>query len=360
MKTRILPRYLRRGFIGILLFCLLSIVLVFLIVDLVENLDQFIDDDVPREIILSYYLYYIPYVIILSLPVAMLMATFFSVGNFARHNEIVAMKSLGYSLYQVMRTLLGIGIFMSALSFVFAEGFVAYTNRKKEDIRRQYLESSGRTTVTQFKNLEVQEPPDKMVTIGYYDGEQEMARQVKIETFQNHRLVERLDTPVMKWDGEVWIVNEGFQRVFKEGEEEALPINQPMELDFEFGPEELLQAQVKPDEMGYLELYKFIQRVERLGGETDRWMTDLHMRIAFPLSCFIIILFSTPMAYNRRKKSLAIGFGLSLIVCFFYFGLIKIGESLGQNGTLHPFFAAWLGNGIMIVGGILNTGKTRK
>ncbi len=358
--TRILPRYLRQSFISILLFCLLSIVLIFLIVDLVENLDQFIDDNVPREIIVSYYLYYIPYVIILSLPIAMLLATFFSVGNFARHNEMVAMKSLGYSLYQVMRTLLGIGIFVSALSFVFAEGLVAYTNRKKEDIQRQYLKSSGEATYTQFRNLEVQIPPNKMVTIGYYDGEREMAHQIKIETFQDHQLVKRLDTPVMQWDGEVWIVNEGYQRIFKDGEEEASPINQSLELGFELNPEELLQAQVKPDEMGYRELYEFIQRVERLGGGTDRWMTDLHMRIAFPLSCFIIILFSAPMAYNRRKKSLAIGFGLSLIVCFFYFGLIKLGESLGYNGTLPPFLAAWLGNGIMIIGGIINTTQTRK
>ncbi len=358
--TRILPRYLRRFFIGILLFCILSIVLIFMVVDLVENLDQFIDGNVPKKVIVSYYLYYIPYVFILSLPVAMLMATVFSIGNFARHNEMVALKSLGYSLYQVMRTLLGIGIFMSVFSFVFAEGFVAYTNQKKEGIRRQYLEGGEGTTFTQFKNLEVQEPPDKVVTIGYYNGERKMARQVKIETFRDHQLIERLDAPVMQWNGEVWIIDEGYQRIFKDGEEEALPINQPLELDFEFSPKELLQAQVKPDEMGYRELYEFIQRIERLGGETDRWMTDLHMRIAFPLSCFIIVLFSIPMAYNRRKKSLAIGFGLSLIVCFFYFGLIKIGESLGHNGTLHPFLAAWIGNGIMIIGGIINTSQTRK
>lgn len=358
--THILPHYLRRRFIDILLFCLLSIVLIILIVDLVENLDKFIDKDVPRKVILSYYLYYIPYIIILSLPVATLMASVFSIGNFARHNEMVAMKSLGYSLYQVMKTLLVIGFCISILSFVFAEGFVTGTNRKKENIQRVYLENTGGATYNQFKNLEVQEPPDKFVTIGYYDGESEVALRVKIETFQDHRLLARLDTPAMQWDGETWIVTEGFQRFFIEGEEKALLIERPLKLGFSFNPDELLSAQVKPDEMGYIELYQFIQRIRRLGGEVDRWMTDLHMRIAFPLSCFIIVLFSVPMAYNRRKKSLTIGFGLSLIVCFFYFGLIKMGESLGHNGTLHPFLAAWLGNGVMTIGGVINISQTRK
>jgi len=358
--NRILPRYLRRHFIAIFLFCLASMILVFLVVDLVENLDEFIDRNVPKKIILFYYLYYIPYIIVLALPVATLMATVFAVGNFARNNEMVAMKSLGYSFYQVMRTLLGIGFCVSLLSFVFAEGVVAYANRKKEDIRRHYLESMGRAYFTQFRNLEIQEPPNKVVTIDYYDGESQTAHRVKVETYQEGKLITRIDTPSMQWNGEAWVINEGFQRFFKDDEEKALPIDQPMKLYFEFNPEELLLAQVKPDEMAYRELYRFIQKIARLGGEINHWMTDLHMRIAFPISCLIIILFSTPMAYNRRKKSLVIGFGLSLLVCFFYFGLIKMGQSLGQNGTLHPFLAAWLGNGIMIIGGIVNVSKTRK
>jgi len=357
---RVLPGYIRRRFLGLFLFCLLSVIILFLVVDLVENLDRFIDKNVPRKVIFLYYLYYIPYIVVLTLPVATLLATVFSVGSLARHNEIIAMKSLGFSLYRMMRTLLGVGFWVSCLSFVLAEGLGAQTNRRKEDIRRVYLDQVQGTVSSRLRNLEIQEPPDKIITIGYYDGKKRVAHQVKVETFRDHRLVSRLDAPSMRWDGEAWVVSDGYQRVFEGETERAFPVRQSVRYWFQFNPKELLLAQVTPDEMGFGELLKFVERVRQSGGEVHRWMTDLHLRIAFPLSNLIIVLLSLPLAYNRRKKSLAVGFGISLLICFFYFGLVKMGQALGQKGSMPPFLAAWLGNVVMGVGGIIDLSRARK
>lgn len=356
----ILPRYIKRRFMGLFLFSLLSVIVVYLIVDLVENLDQFIDREVPQKVIILYYLYYIPYVTVLTMPVATLMATIFSVGSFARHNEMVAMKSLGYSLYRVMGSLLGMGLGVSLLCFVLSEGITIQANRKREDIRRTSLGRVGGRLTTRLRNLEIQEPPDKIVTIGYYNDEKQIARQVKVETFRESRLVSRLDSPSMEWNGHAWIVREGYQRLFDGEIEKALPIEHPMIFHFQFDPAELVLAQIKPDEMELHELVRFVGKVRQLGGEVYRWLTDLHLRIAFPLSNLIIVLFSVPIAYNRRKKSLAVGFGISLVVCFFYFGLVKTGQTMGQKGSIPPFWAAWLGNNIMGLCGVINVLKTRK
>ena len=357
---KILPNYLRRQFFQIFFFCLLSVVILFLVVDIVENLDRFIDRAVPWKIILVYYLYYIPYIIVLTLPIATLLAAIFSVGNLARHNEMVAMKALGYSLYQVMITLLGIGLFLSFISFLLAEGVVAHTNRKKEDIRRTYLDRIPGTISFMMRNLEIHVPPDKIVTIGYYDKKRQVARQVKIETFQESKLVSRIDAPSMRWNGKMWVINKGYLRVFKGESEQALPLKTPYRYPFRFTPKELLRAQVKPDEMAFTELLRFIKNIKESGGEVHQWMTDLHLRIAFPLSNFIIILFSVPLAYNRRKKSLVIGFGISLLVCFFYFGFVKMGQTMGENGSIPPLLGAWLGNLLMGTAGVFDLINTRK
>ena len=357
---RILPAYIRSRFLGLFFFCLLSVIVLFLVVDLVENVDRFIDKKVPQKVIFLYYIYYVPYILVLTMPVATLLATVFSVGNFARHNEIIAMKSLGYSLYRMMRTLLAMGFLVSLFSFVLAEGLVAQTNRRKEDIRRAYLDRAGRRVSSRLRDLEIQEPPDKIVTIGYYDGKTHVAHKVKIETFRDHRLVSRLDAPSMRWAGGVWVVTEGYQRRFEGGAEEAVPIQHPLRFHFRFNPRELLMAQVTPDEMGFGELLAFVGRVRQSGGDVHRWMTDLYLRIAFPLSNVIIVLISVPLAYRRRRKSVAVGFGMSLLVCFFYFGLVKTGQTLGQKGSLPPLLGAWLGNGIMGVWGFVNVRRARK
>ena len=112
--------------------------------------------------------------------------------------------------------------------------------------------------------------------------------------------------------------------------------------------------------MDIRELYSFIQRVRASGGEVHRFMTDFYLRIAFPLSNLMIVLFGLPLVYNQRKRSLTIGFGISLVITFFYFGVVKLGQTIGQNGGMHPFLAAWLGNGVMGIGGIINLLNTRK
>ena len=81
---RILSRYMLRQFFSLFIFCLLSVIFIFLIVDLIENLDQFLDRNVPWKIILQYYLYFIPYIVVLTMPVATLLATVFSIGGMAR------------------------------------------------------------------------------------------------------------------------------------------------------------------------------------------------------------------------------------------------------------------------------------
>ena len=359
MKS-ILPKYIQLRFVSVFIFCVLGVIILFLSIDMVENLDRFIDKKVPGGITALYYLYYIPYVIVLTLPVATLLATIFSIGTLAKNNEIVAMKALGFSIYQLLITLLVIGLGLSMFAFVLGEGVVTKTSQKKENIWRTYIENVSSKHTKHLKNLEIQEPPDRVITIEYYDGERFEARRVKIETFHDHRLISRIDASLMLWENNVWKIEEGYQRLFEENEEKAFPITQPMVFHFSFTPNELLLAQIKPDEMDVVELYRFVRKIRLLGGDDQRWMTDFYLRITFPLANFFIILLSVPLVYNRRKKSLIIGFGISLAICFFYFGLIKMGQVMGQNGQLPPLLGACLGNGIVGIGSMINLFKTRK
>ena len=50
-----LDRYLLKQFFGILGISILGFISIFLIVDLIENLDRFIDNGVPGNIIFNYY-----------------------------------------------------------------------------------------------------------------------------------------------------------------------------------------------------------------------------------------------------------------------------------------------------------------
>ena len=356
----ILPKYIGKRFAGILLFSLLGAVVIFLVLDLVQSLDQFIDKGVPRKTIIQYYLYYVPYIIVLVLPVTALVATVFSIGSLARRNEIIAMKSLGYSLYQMMKTLMLLGFGISLFSFIMSEGVMIHTNRLKQNIEDTYLNPGRQIRTSYLRDLEIKEPPDTFITIDRYIIKKKTAYRVEIKRHHENRLIYRLDSDSMYWNGTHWEIPGGRERFFMEEAERMEDIHQPRMLDFKFSPKELLLTQKQPTEMSFNELKWFVNRVVQSGGEVQLWKTELYLRISYPISSMIIILLSVPFAYNRRKRNMAIGFGISLGICFFYFGVMKVCQTLGENGSIPPVVAAWFSNGIMGFGGIINLLKVRK
>ena len=117
----LLDRYLVRKFIINLMFSIGAFVIIFLVVDLIENLDKFIDRDARVYQVVVYYLYYIPYIINLTLPVCMLLACLFSLGSMSQHNEIVAQKSAGISLYRIFAPLFVLALVISVLTGFFSD-----------------------------------------------------------------------------------------------------------------------------------------------------------------------------------------------------------------------------------------------
>lgn len=356
----ILPRYISRHFINLFIFSLLGAGLLCIVIDLVENVDLFIDAKAPLGVAILYYIYYFPYFLVLATPVGSLLATVFSLGILARNNEITAMKALGYSFYQVLGILLVLGVFVSMFSFVLSEGCAIPANQKKGEIRKRYLERARSDRYSRFRDLLIQDPPDKIINIAYFNMDTKTAYDVEIETFFQNRLISRLDAGEMTWNGKEWVVYKGYQRIFENESEKAFQIMQPIQFHFRFSPKELSMAQVKPDEMGFFELFRFIDKVRQCKGDIQRWLTDLYIRIAFPISNVVIVLLSMPLLYNRRKKSLAIGFGISLIISFLFFGCVILGQTMGHNKSMKPFLAAWFGNGIAGICSLINIKKTRK
>jgi lipopolysaccharide export system permease protein len=112
--------------------------------------------------------------------------------------------------------------------------------------------------------------------------------------------------------------------------------------------------------MSIFELYDMAQRIRRSGGEIHKWQTELQLKFAFPLANLFVIFLCTPMVYNRRKKSLAVGFGISLLIVFVYFGIIQMGRTMGHKRELTPFVAAWIGNITALGVGFYNLHIARK
>ncbi len=349
----ILAKYIVRNFLGTLFFALVAFTAIFIIIDVVGFMDKFIDRNVSLFIVVKYYFFYLPYVIILTLPVATLLASLFSVGQLSRYNELIAMQASGLSLYRILSPLFVLGIVISLIAAYAGERFVPATNQKKKEIYQAHVNKVKRKNIeAQTKDISLQIDDNRWLLIGFFDTEENTAFKVSIQSYKQNQLIKRIDAPKMIWENNHWRLENGFTREFSANKETAHAFSELELQDLYFKPEDIARVQKNAEEMSYWELKNFISEIKRTGGSPDRWLVDLYLKIAFPFSNLVIILFGAPLASRKTRSGTAISFGISLFICFLYFGIIKVGQSLGHNGTLPPLFAAWMGNLFFGIGAV--------
>jgi len=357
---KILDKYLSHRFLGVLLFALVVFIMIFIVVDLVEKLDTFIDQDVPKFIILKYYIYSLPYIIVLTLPVAMLLSSLFSVGTMARHNEIVAMKAAGLSLYRILAPLFIIAFLISVGALLFGEYVLPKATEEKEYLNDEYLEKHRQRWRKRINNVYVRDDQNRLFSMRFYDTVKNVGHTVSIRTFLGEELNSRIDARKMVWEDSAWVLYDGYERKFNGEHETAKPFTKLTLKDENLRPEDLGKMLKKPEEMSYAELKAFIEEVKRNGGDPNRWLVDLYLKLSIPFANFIIVLFGAPLASPKRRGGAATGFGISLAIVFIYFGIVKTAQTMGHNGLLPPLLSAWIANILFGVAGVIVLIKAKK
>ena len=357
--TKIITRYILSRLFNIMIFVLLAGIAVFIAVDLIENLDEFIDSGVAWSYIFRYYLYFAPYVMYLILPVTLLLSTLFSLGSMSNRNEITAMKASGVSVYRMLMIVAIPAFLLSVTLLVFGETLVPYFNKKRMDIYREQVKKVPPSSASRRGRIYFVEN-NRIIHINHFNGETASAFDVDIMNIQGNEIVSRMDADQMIYRKNHWII---YNCVFRDFIGDSVDVRYESmceNREFKFTPADLLKIQAEPEEMNYWELKDFIQQLRETGADALRWRVELEEKLAPPFAAFIIVIFGVPIAVVKRRSGLMVGFGISLLVAFLYFGSTKSTLVLGYKGLIDPFLAAWSGHILFGILGIIAVLKVRK
>lgn len=349
----ILDRYIIRQFLTTALFSLVAVLIVFIVIDGMEKLDDFIDKQAGTETILLYYFYFIPEIIKLVMPVAMLLASLFVTARLSTQNELTAMKSSGVSLYRTMVPYVAVALVVSLASIYFTGWIVPLANQKKFTIERVYLHKY--VVNASGSNIYIQDSRTRILSIGYFDDNRNVASRISIQDFSPSDptvMIERVDAINMQWDSTAggWVLNTGTRRWFDGARErmEQFVAQSPGLLHF--NPADLRKKQEKPDEMDYYTLQQFIKNQEEAGQDVARWLVDFYSKVSFPFASVIVVLFGVPFASQKRRGGVGVQLGISLLICFIYLIFMKVSQVFGYNGDINPLLTAWSANLLFLAG----------
>jgi lipopolysaccharide export system permease protein len=345
---RILDKYLMREYIRTFLILLGSLSVVFIVIDVIDNLPRLMRHGASFEQAIIYYLLRVPYLTILTSPVTMLLTGLFLMNNLAKYNESVAIRAAGISIKRAMIPLFALGLLMSVIVGLLGEYVLPRSEARREYVYRVLIRDEQPEDNMLKARIHFQGKDGHFFYFGFFDGYKNTLRVIDIVKFDNKAgtVSERITANSAEWKFDQWILKDCEVRKFKD--------HKPTEWTFypsivlpvmDVKPQDFVRITKKTLAMNFFELKDYISRLKRTGDNYSSELVDLHMKLAYPLTNLIVIFFFIPIATsNIRSKGRGLIFLLGLVVCFLFLTLMRISQSLGYNQILPPMLAAWAPN----------------
>ena len=341
---KILDRYLLREFSGYLVLGLTGFVVLFVVVDIFEKIDVFLDHRAPLNLVARFYLYRAPEVVVQVLPVALLLATFLALGQLNKFGELTAMRAAGLSLMRILVSVFGVAIAAVLVSLLFDELVVPGANRERDRIFDQQIQGLHQPLVTERADITYLGRGGRIWSVRLYLVREKRMHEVSLMEYKGGTVTRRVDAQDATWDGRHWTFSNGMLRTFTVSSEEAQPFEHMVLEGLNERPDDFAKETPSPQEMNFFELRAYIDKLRSSGARVANYLVDLHAKLAFPLINLVVVMIGAAIATRLRMQSAALGFGLSIAISFMYYAFMRTGQALGHNGALPPYLAAWMGD----------------
>lgn len=349
--VRPLDRYVFTEFWKIFMTTALGFPVLVSVIDLTDQLDKYLNRNVPMGDIALSYVYFLPDSMFMVLPAAVLFGTVFSIGSLTRHQEITAAKASGISFYRMIMPIV-FGAFLATLIGLVLGELKPPFNAKRNQLLRADANRSG----SERFNFAYAGQFGRVYKIGALN-----VAQRRIDGFEIERKGRNRDYPTYVYTAQAGVYDTTVRRWrFERGEFHILP-DSITNFAFAFDsirdnrvterPQQLTAASKDPGDMGFKELGAYIKAMELSGADVNTLRVTRMLNITIPVTCMVILLFGAPLATSNQRGGTAYGVGVSLGTTIVFLMLIQLTKAVGGKGIIPPEIAAWVPSVIFAVVG---------
>lgn len=348
---RILERYINKSIVLTFISMACFFFLLYILIDITTQLDEFIDRKVPYDVIAQYYLTYFPIIVVQTSPVACLIATLFCFSQMNLSNEIIAMRASGLNFWRITKPALFFGIFISFFIFWLNENYVPQALEATRQIKNEnmILLVDKLTQKERIKNLTFYGLNNRLYFIShYYTKTDELEGITIIEHDESQNIREKIVAYKGKWTGIAWkFYNCQITTYGEDGVNAPVKVKFYEEklMDIEEKPRDFIRQRLNVSSMNIRQLEDYIGKFSNSGAvkAINNLRVDLHQKIAFPFGNFVIILVGLPFALlvQGRRSGTFTSVLIAIAIGFLYFVTNAVMLAFGKGGALPPLLSAW-------------------
>jgi lipopolysaccharide export system permease protein len=344
---KVLDRYISRQYLQIFTLAITCFISLYLLIEFFDRASDFINKGATVPQYLFYFLGKSPAILIQVAPLSVLLTTFVILGRLSRNNELTAIFSCGISLRRIIMIFLLATTMVSGALLLLENSLVPLGGKTANHIWTVELGDNKLTTVSQNR-IWIKEQ-GQFIQVGMADPESRTLQQIKLfKVDQDQMPTERIDARKATYsDSGQWQGREIALHRFtaKSSQVEFLKVAS-MPIELHKSPEDFVQIRDNlSQEKSLFELYGLIKKLKQEGFNTLRFECDLNQRLAAPFTCLVMAIFGIPFALTRgRDSSFVLGISLSIAVGVIFHVVNSALMAFGYAEILPPLVAAWAGN----------------
>jgi lipopolysaccharide export system permease protein len=346
---RTLDRYIVSIFIKHLIVAMVSMTILFLFQSMFSDL---YDHNNAIEQVIYYHWLNVPQIAVQMSAPAVLLATVLTLSGLSRTQEIVACYSVGVGLRRLMALILGVVLIVCCLLLVMEDRILPLVYRKRTNFYWREMQKKPDFFIDIKRDKVWYRSKNMIYNLLLFDMNSKTIHGMALYTFDDDfNLLQVVNAEKAEYIDGRWKLENGIVTLFSK--ENPFPMTQNfLEKDVIIAesPKDFQEIEKEVNGLRFKELYQYIQRMKKAGADTKSYEVKYHSRFSLGfipiVMCFLAVPFSLT---NRREGGVAKDLGLCLVVTFFYWLFYSVGLSLGTNGALPPWLAAWLPSSIFVV-----------
>lgn len=379
---------------------------VMLLDKIIDLLNLIIEKHLDIFTIVSIFGLSLPFILALTIPMAILLASIMSFGRLSVDNELVAFKSCGINIYTLLKPTVIAALAISIFMVYFNNAVLPETNHMLKNIMikanyRRPATAIVPGTFNSLKNYTIyvkERVDDELYGILIYNREKAKfpktisAERGKIELANggnslrailfNGQMHERdqkdpnkyniskfkkftLNLPDLgykinqegtEYRGDRELSSNAMQQIVNDRKEnidkvqkEIISIKANINTLKEEDNKTLDKKELKNN---YNRLNMKNDKISSLRSDVRKYQVEIHKKYAIAFACVIFVLIGAPIGMMTKTSGVGMAFSVSALIFLIYYGSLTLGEELADKGVISPFLAMWISNIVFSIVGV--------
>ena len=307
---KILQRYLLQLFFPVFVITILFFILLLQLGDLFLNLAQYLQNQARFVTLLRIMYFYLPKCISFAMPLSVLFASSYTMGNMYAKNELTSIFASGMPLAVLVAPLVLCGLLLSIGMFYFEDRILIHFQRQKIALVNSILEPQQNLNSS---DVIILSDSGKIVYFAdYYDDKQKALLNVLIVVrSESGDISTVIKGSSAYWQTDHWEVTDKSIYTFT-AEDIVLYQDTIDEKIFSEPPETFQRNVTSIDEI-------FIDNLKKMALPYHEYLSQYYRRFSFPFTTFIVLFFSVSIGGRFKKNILLMSLLVSLALAVLYY-----------------------------------------